>query len=304
MQAFLGHLGKRSARVRDLSRWATALSLLALLTVILPSAARGEDDDLPMVNLADFVPARWLTDGEASMPLKPERWRKKVPPQCRTRGGYRQFCQGPRAVARPYGEAQKLAERLDLGHRAVALWLRARPAAAPWLRAVKGYDTERGLDFPVPDGHMGRGFGRTRDAALRHRKHLGVDIGAPAGSPIVAVRGGLVVYSDNGITGYGNAVMLLHEDDSTTFYAHCRSTFVFAGQRVQRGEVIAEVGKTGFAPAPHLHFELRRRGVPRDPEPMFRKRKNDLRRAEREAARVVRDAGKARASAQGGDTDG
>lgn len=135
MTAFFRQPEKRDQRARggrSLARWATALSLVTLSTVVLPSSVRGDDDDLPMVNLADFVPARWLTNGEASMPLKPERWRKRVPVRCRTRGGYRQYCQGPRAVARPYGEAQKLAERLDLGHRAVALWLRARPAAAPW----------------------------------------------------------------------------------------------------------------------------------------------------------------------------
>jgi len=92
-----------------------------------------------------------------------------------------------------------------------------------------------------------------------------VDIGAEEGTPIVAARGGLVVYSDNGMTGYGNVVMLLHEDDSSTFYAHCAKTNVFAGQIVERGQNIAEVGSTGFAERPHLHWEYRIRGWARDP---------------------------------------
>ena len=89
---------------------------------------------------------------------------------------------------------------------------------------------------------------------------------------ILAARGGLVVYADNGLTGFGNVVMLLHRDGFTTFYAHCRRVHVFAGERVERGEAIAEVGRTGFAPAPHLHFEWRQRGWPRDPVPHFRPR--------------------------------
>jgi murein DD-endopeptidase MepM/ murein hydrolase activator NlpD len=121
----------------------------------------------------------------------------------------------------------------------------------------------------VPSGHLGRGFGYTRDAPLRHVRHNGVDIGAPEGDPIVAARGGLVVYSDNGLTGMGNTVILLHRDGSSTLYAHCRAIHVFAGQYVERGQVIAEVGRTGFANAPHLHFEWRIRGRLRDPRRHF-----------------------------------
>jgi len=104
---------------------------------------------------------------------------------------------------------------------------------------------------------------------MRHRRHFGVDIGADEGEPIVAARGGLVMYSDNELTGYGNVVILLHREGFSTMYAHCRATHVFAGQHVSRGDVIGEVGHTGFAPAPHLHFEWRQRGWARDPVPRF-----------------------------------
>lgn len=162
-----------------------------------------------------------------------------------------------------------MAERLALGHRAVALHLRLHPAIAPWLQAAKNTDANPRLTFPVPDGRRGRGFGRVRKGSLKHRKHLGIDIGGERGTDIVAARGGLVVFSDNTVTGYGNAVMILHEDDSTTFYAHCERTVVAPGEYVRRGQKIAEIGKTGFAGAPHLHFEWRTRGWARNPAPHF-----------------------------------
>ena len=61
------------------------------------------------------------------------------------------------------------------------------------------------------------------------------------------------------------AVLLLHREGFSTFYAHCVETLVFAGQYVRRGQPIARVGDTGFAWAPHLHFEWRQRGWPRMP---------------------------------------
>lgn len=222
-----------------------------------------------LVNLAERVPARWLTDMTDDWPLTPARWRRRMPARCRTRGGYRRFCQGERLVPRPHGPAAELARILGLGQRATALQLTNQRPFPEWLAAVAGMDPNEALTFPVADGHMGRGFGRTRTGALARRRHNGVDIGAPEGSPIVAARGGLVAYSDNGLTGFGNVVLLLHRDGYTTFYAHCRRTLVFAGQRVTRGQVIAEVGQTGFAPAPHLHFEWRQRGWARDPSSRF-----------------------------------
>lgn len=169
----------------------------------------------------------------------------------------------------PHGPAAELARRLGLGHRATALQLTHDRPFPEWLAAVEGSDPDESLSFPVPGGQLGRGFGRTRTGAMRHRRHWGVDIAAPEGTPIVASRGGLVAYSDNELIGYGNVVIVLHRDGFTTMYAHCRATHVFAGERVERGQRIAEVGMTGFAPAPHLHFELRQRGWARDPSPRF-----------------------------------
>jgi hypothetical protein len=59
--------------------------------------------------------------------------------------------------------------------------------------------------------------------------------------------------------------MLIHADGSVTSYAHCRALYVFAGQQVTRGQVVGEVGTTGLAHGPHLHFEVRRDGRVRNP---------------------------------------
>lgn len=136
-----------------------------------------------------------------------------------------------------------------------------------WIRSVAHLGEEANLRFPVPGGRMGRGVGRVRRGSVRHRRHNGLDIGAPEGTSILAAQSGLVAYSDNGITGFGNAVLILHRGGFTTFYAHCSETLVAAGEFVERGQVIAKVGETGFAWAPHLHFEWRQRGWVRDPEP-------------------------------------
>ncbi|MGE0784200.1 MAG: M23 family metallopeptidase [Sandaracinaceae bacterium] len=222
-----------------------------------------------LVDLATRVPARWMTDLTDDWPLTPERWRRRMPRECRTRRGYRDHCQGERLVPTPFGIEAERARVLGLGHRATALQLMNHRPFPEWLEAVEDRDPRDQLTFPVLHGHMGRGFGRTRRGELAGRRHWGVDIGASEGSAILAARGGLVVYSDNELTGYGNVVMLLHKDGFTTFYAHCRRTLVFAGQYVVRGQPIAEVGMTGFAPAPHLHFEWRQRGWARDPANQF-----------------------------------
>ncbi len=101
----------------------------------------------------------------------------------------------------------------------------------------------------------------------RGRKHHdGIDIPAPRGTPIVAVDTGVVIYSDNGIRGYGNMIVLAHGNDMFTVYAHNRKNKVDKGERVKRGQIIAEIGNTGRSTGPHLHFEIRIKDVVRNPQ--------------------------------------
>jgi murein DD-endopeptidase MepM/ murein hydrolase activator NlpD len=95
--------------------------------------------------------------------------------------------------------------------------------------------------------------------------HEGIDLAAPKGTPVLASASGRVAYSGNGMRGYGKVVVLKHTNDLSTVYAHNSSLLVRMGDRVAQGQTIAKVGATGRATGPHLHFEIRRRGVPEDP---------------------------------------
>lgn len=89
-------------------------------------------------------------------------------------------------------------------------------------------------------------------------QHDGLDIKAKAGEPIFSAQDGFVTYSGsgNGMNGYGN-VVIVRSGTLATLYAHNQRNLVHRGQRVERGQHIADVGMTGNASGPHLHFETR-----------------------------------------------
>lgn len=89
------------------------------------------------------------------------------------------------------------------------------------------------------------------------RKHEGIDIAAKRGSHILASQSGVVVYSGREMGGYGNIAVVAHSGGFFTVYAHTHKLFVRKGDKVHRGEVIAQVGSTGRSTGPHLHFEIR-----------------------------------------------
>lgn len=94
--------------------------------------------------------------------------------------------------------------------------------------------------------------------------HDGIDITARTGTPVHAVQGGKVIYSDR-LRGYGNIIIVQHAERLVSVYAHNRKNRAAQGQRVTRGEIIAEVGSTGRVTGPHLHFEIRKNNVATDP---------------------------------------
>lgn len=96
------------------------------------------------------------------------------------------------------------------------------------------------------------------------RFHTGIDIGAYAGTSILAADSGVVVEA-NWIGGYGNTVMIDHGGGYSTLYAHSSKIYVRPGQIVRQGQPIAAVGSTGNSTGPHLHFEVRINGEPVDP---------------------------------------
>ena len=95
-------------------------------------------------------------------------------------------------------------------------------------------------------------------------RHTGVDLRNPKGTPIKAADDGVVTFAAYS-GSYGNVVKLSHGNGIETWYAHCDTMSVSVGQVVSKGEVIATVGITGRATGYHLHFEVRKNGVPQNP---------------------------------------
>ncbi|BAO86962.1 peptidase M23 [Caballeronia cordobensis] len=92
----------------------------------------------------------------------------------------------------------------------------------------------------------------------------GIDIANAAGTPVVAAATGNVVYAGNGLRGYGNMLIVKHDDEYLTAYAHNRTLLVKEGQTVQQGQQIAEMGDTD-SNRTMLHFEVRYMGRSTDP---------------------------------------
>ena len=93
----------------------------------------------------------------------------------------------------------------------------------------------------------------------------GINIAVPMGTAVRAAQNGVVAYAGNELRGYGNLVLIRHEDGWMTAYAHNDSLLVGKGDVVERGQVISRSGKSGRVSRPQAHFEIRRNGEPQDP---------------------------------------
>ncbi len=109
--------------------------------------------------------------------------------------------------------------------------------------------------------------------ARKNGKHDGLDIGAKEGTKIVSAANGKVMFSGEGVTGYGLIVVIRHTDEIITVYAHNSKNLVKKGQNVKQGQPIALVGHTGRADGDHVHFEVRINRLPKNPMKFLPKRK-------------------------------
>ncbi len=124
--------------------------------------------------------------------------------------------------------------------------------------------------FPLRNDWRGEGaFGAKRSG---NRTHQGIDILAPVGTPVRAAKGG-VAFAGLHKKGLGKYVEIKHRNGLVTIYSHLSEVYISPVQKVRQGQVIGAVGKTGNAAyngiKPHLHFEIRRRGVAIDPKKYF-----------------------------------
>lgn len=136
------------------------------------------------------------------------------------------------------------------------------PYPAPLSTAAPSMTNLAGnlLGWPLPGGQLLGRFGEAR----RDHRHAGLDIRGRPGEPVLAADTGDVVFSGPS-GGYGQTVILDHGNGLSSLYGHNSSLLVREGERVERGQPIALVGRTGNASTPHCHFEIRRHDVPVDP---------------------------------------
>ncbi|MEA1939795.1 MAG: LysM peptidoglycan-binding domain-containing protein [Candidatus Caldatribacteriota bacterium] len=103
----------------------------------------------------------------------------------------------------------------------------------------------------------------------RKEFHTGIDIGSPIGTKIVAAESGKVSYAGY-MRGYGNVIIISHSGGYSTVYGHNSVNLVKKGQFVKKGSMIGKIGLTGYTTGPHLHFEVRLSGKPRNPLPYLK----------------------------------
>ncbi|MGH8959109.1 MAG: M23 family metallopeptidase, partial [Acidimicrobiia bacterium] len=121
-----------------------------------------------------------------------------------------------------------------------------------------------GLSWPL-NARVDSPFGYRVHPILGVRKlHTGIDLSAASGTPIVAAATGRVILAET-YGGYGRAVVIDHGGGITTLYAHQSKMAVSVGETIDRGQVVGYVGCSGSCTGPHLHFEVRKNGVPVDP---------------------------------------
>jgi murein DD-endopeptidase MepM/ murein hydrolase activator NlpD len=117
------------------------------------------------------------------------------------------------------------------------------------------------LNFVWPvKGKIIQKFGRKAN-----KRHLGIGISAKEGAGVVAAESGRVIFTSENFRSYGKIVIIEHNSDYTTVYAHNSVNLVSEKQEVSRGQKIAQVGMTGWAKKPFLYFEIRYKEKPRNP---------------------------------------
>ena len=138
----------------------------------------------------------------------------------------------------------------------------AKAKNTPTKQAIKIPKSAQGKKFDRPvSGKIIEKFGTTKSGSHND----GINISAKAGTPILAADKGTVAYAGNDLKGYGNLILLKHDNGWFTAYAHADKISVKKGDVVKAKQTIGTVGKTGGVKTPQLHFEVRYKTKPVDP---------------------------------------
>lgn len=157
------------------------------------------------------------------------------------------------------------AEFVNAGRSHEAVWFMPANGRGAYFDAAGNSKRRAFLASPLEFSRVTSGFAMRMHPLLQTwRAHLGVDYGAPSGTPVRAVGDGTVDFAGRQ-NGYGNVVQLRHSNGRSTLYAHLSRIDVRKGQRVEQGQRLGAVGMTGWATGPHLHFEFRVGGKHQDP---------------------------------------
>jgi lipoprotein NlpD len=169
---------------------------------------------------------------------------------------------GPQGIKRPYGEVAAVVPTtapvtVTATPTPPAPAPAPAPAAAPLPPAAGGSGLLDGVAFGWPSGGIIlQNFDETSSK--------GLSLGGKAGDVVRAAADGRVIFSGAGPRGYGNLIIVKHQNELLSVYAHNRSLAVKEGENVKRGQKIAELGNSG-TDKPKLHFEIRQQGKPIDP---------------------------------------
>jgi murein DD-endopeptidase MepM/ murein hydrolase activator NlpD len=178
------------------------------------------------------------------------------------------------------------AEFVNKGKTYQAMWFQdpigtvgaeANPVAQATSRTKGAYYTLDGqslrracLASPMEFSRVTSGFKMRLHPILKTmRAHLGIDYGAPTGTPVRSIGKGLVEFA-GAQNGFGNVVFIKHDTKNVTVYAHLSRIDVRKGQTIDQGQKLGAVGSTGWATGPHLHFEFRVNGEHKDPQTLAR----------------------------------
>jgi murein DD-endopeptidase MepM/ murein hydrolase activator NlpD len=136
----------------------------------------------------------------------------------------------------------------------------AEPAVAKIEAPIEATNSAGGFRWPVR-GRVITGFGPEPNG----QRNDGINLAVPEGTSVKAAEDGTVAYAGNELEGYGNLLLIRHNNGFVTAYAHASELLVKRGDQVKRGQIIARAGQTGSVASPQLHFEIRKGATPVDP---------------------------------------